>query len=360
MSVFIWDTSHFDGPISRAQMAQAKAQGIVSVTAKIAEGLSDTEGTHDDTTLAAARDAGIEFVGGYGIPRSNASVADQVAYLIRLADAGEPWWRDFPGWYWQVDLERWPYDAVSATVGVEYAKRLRDATGRWVILYASHGQYGDSLTGWDGPLWNADYTSHAAAGFAAMYPGDAWAPLHGSWRGGWATYSGQQPTFLQFTSSATIAGLTTCDASAFRGTTADLRALITGTGNRNGAAMALADDQALLVHNTAWMLQGLVRGDDPIVIPHDPSIPNSGATLANKGVAQALAGIAVDAHAAAALPTAVSMTDADRTAIVADLETALGGATARLEGKVDELLAALRGAAQAETAALTPPVTPNP
>jgi hypothetical protein len=226
--VWIWDTSHFDGTLTRDRMAQAKAEGIASVTAKIGEGLADTEGTHDDTTLAAARDVGIEFLGGYLIPRSNASVNAQVDYWLKLADRGEPWWRTYPGWYWQVDLERWPYDAVPASVGIAAAQRIRALTGRWTILYASRGQYGDQLAGWDGPLWNANYGGNPIGPFAGVYPGDT--------SSRWTKYSGQVPTFLQYGSNTTIAGLTTCDASAFRGSPADLRALISPSGSRSTPA----------------------------------------------------------------------------------------------------------------------------
>jgi hypothetical protein len=222
------DASHYDGLLSPAILAQAKREGISFFTHKIGEGLRDTEGTNDDTALAAARSAGIELLGGYLVVRSNASVDAQVSYWLSLADAGEPWWQDHPGWFWQVDLERWSYDNVPPSFGVAAARQLRERTGRWTVLYASHGQYGDALTGWDGPLWNADYVSRPAAGFTQMYPGDGWVPLHGSWQGGWASYSGKTPTFLQYTDSATIAGLTTCDANAFRGSTAELRALIIG------------------------------------------------------------------------------------------------------------------------------------
>jgi hypothetical protein len=53
----------------------------------------------------------------------------------------------------------------------------------------------------------------------------------GAWRGGWAPYGHptkpKTPTFLQYTSSATIAGLTTCDANAFRGSLDQLTSMIT-------------------------------------------------------------------------------------------------------------------------------------
>ncbi len=228
MTTFGWDASHYDGLLSTGILSRAKNEGIAFFSHKIAEGLSDTEGTYDDTALAAARAAGIEFIGGYLVPRSNASVSTQVDLWLRLADAGEPWWRQHPGWFWQIDLERWSYDAVPASVGVAAAQQIRARTGRWTVLYASHGQYGDQLRSWDGPIWNADYVSTSASGFVAMYPGDNWQPLHGFGRGGWAPYSGREPTFLQYTDRATVAGLTTCDANAYRGSIDQLRALIIG------------------------------------------------------------------------------------------------------------------------------------
>lgn len=217
MTLFGWDASHYDGRLSPSILAGARSEGIAFFTHKIGEGLLDTEGTYDDTALAAARTAGIPLIGGYLVPRSNASAADQVDHWIGLADAGEPWWRDFPGWFWQIDLERWSYDAVPAAVGIAAAQLLRAKTGKWTILYASQGQYGNQLAAWDGPMWNAHYTNSAA------YPGD-------NWSAGWGSYSGKEPTFLQYTSSATIAGLTTCDRNAFRGTLDQLLALTSGDG----------------------------------------------------------------------------------------------------------------------------------
>lgn len=223
MTLFGWDTSHFDGPLSRAVMDTARREGITFITAKIAEGLADTEGAQDDNALRNARDSGIPFIGGYLIPRTNATPAAQVARWLQLADAGEPWWRSFPGWFWQVDLELWPYDSVPPAVGIECAQRLRQVTGRQVILYASRGQYGDGLVAWDGPLWNADYRA------SPFYPGDNWVAADKGVPAGWAPYSGKVPAILQYTSSATIAGLTTCDANAFRGTAAEFAAMIGGS-----------------------------------------------------------------------------------------------------------------------------------
>lgn len=260
MTLYGWDASHFDGLLSRAILARVQTEGFTFFTHKIAEGLSDTEGGNDDTALAAARDAGIEFIGGYLIPRSNASVTTQVNTWLDIANKGEPWWRDFPGWFWQIDLERWPYDAVPAGVGIAAAQQLRERTGRLVVLYASRGQYGNQLSAWDGPLWNADYVSNQAGYASVLYPGDDWTP-------GWAPYSGQAPTILQFTSSATIAGLTTCDANAYRGTVEELRALVTGA--TKGTSMTLAPNELDLIEQSTSVLgdayaHSAKAGDDPV------------------------------------------------------------------------------------------------
>lgn len=248
MTVFGWDTSHYDGVISLAAARQAKTEGIVLATAKLGEG-GNYDDPADSTNLANFKTAGIEFLGGYYVVRTG-TISSQVNHCITLADRDEPWWRTFPGWFWQVDLERWPYDDVAASTGIVFGKQLRERTGRLVVLYASHGQYGDQLTGWDGPLWNANYATSRQAPFRDLYPGDT--------SRGWSAYSGKVPTFLQYASSATIAGLTTCDANAFRGSLDELRALVLGDtvnwndvlpGSENPSGYTAA--QILLGANTA-------------------------------------------------------------------------------------------------------------
>lgn len=270
MTIFGWDTSHYDGRLTRDHMIRAKGEGINFLHSKVGEGLTDTEGNYDDTALAGGRDAGIEFLGAYFVPRTLDSVA-QVNFWLTELHAGEPWLFDWPGRYVVIDLERWTYDNVSASKGIDCAKRLRDQLGWQAFLYASHGQYGDGLTAWDGPLINADYTSRSVGGFVSMYPGDNWQPLHSTWYGGWAAYSGKVPTMLQYTSSAVIAGLSTCDANAYRGTLADLRALITG-----GGTVGIAFDETEqnwgngkenLFGAYRGVGHGILGGEDPVSLP---------------------------------------------------------------------------------------------
>src|SRR5262249_27971909 len=97
---------------------------------------------------------------------------------------------------------------------------LASRSRRRVVVYASHGQYGDRLRGLGHPLWNANYPTSRQAGFKDLYPGDSYP--------GWTAYSGQTPPLCQYTSSATTPGRTTCDANAFRGTITQLLTLIGG------------------------------------------------------------------------------------------------------------------------------------
>lgn len=215
MTLYLWDASHYDGLISVDTFKRARAEGIVAFTHKISEGVSyvDPLGIQN---LTNARDAGFELIGGYHVVRSS-DVGGQVDNAMRSAP---PWWRDFPGWFGQIDLELWDYDKVPAATGIDFGHAWRDAMARTVVMYASRGQYGDQLTPWDGEFWNADYPSSRQAPFKDMYPGDGYK--------GWAPYSGKTPALLQYASTATIAGLTTCDANAFRGTLEQLRALLSG------------------------------------------------------------------------------------------------------------------------------------
>jgi hypothetical protein len=233
VTLFIGDFSHYDDTFTLAIAQRVRADGIVALSHKVSEGLGGLDDEADEC-FTYSRQAGFEFIGAYGIPRTGDGAA-QARVLVNRCDAIAPWWRTFPGWFWQVDLERWPYDSVSPQDGREYADELAK-TGKRVLVYASKGQYGDALRGWPYPLWNANYPSSRQAGYRALYPGDQGV--------GWGSYSGQVPAFWQYASSATIGGLTTCDISAYRGTLDQLRALLT-TGGVHPNTSTGGDDVSL-------------------------------------------------------------------------------------------------------------------
>jgi hypothetical protein len=247
--IFGWDASDFDhGRGMRARhIVAAAAEGVRFFTHKATEHAPGEVFTHKayGAKLNAARAAGIPFLGAYVVVRSGVAIATQARSAIDYVTAKTPWFATHPGFFWQVDLERWEYDAVPARLGEELAAELHRATGKPVVLYASHGQYGERLSG-SRPLWNADYRSSGAARpFKAQ-----WADVQRShtrttgkpWRGasgenfGFHRYSGRVPSILQFASDAVIGGQHTCDANVFLGTEADFARVI-GAGPPATAAV---------------------------------------------------------------------------------------------------------------------------
>lgn len=243
MTIYGWDASDFDHDrgMRPTHIRRAADQGIRFFTHKITEGTHVTH-QHAGNKLTAARDAGIPFLGAYIVVRSGPSIRAQVDHAIAQIDRQAPWWREHPGWFWQVDLERWPYDSVEPERGVQMCAEL-ERRGRWqAILYAPRWAYGHSIPGED-PLWASHYGSNNTGDFRQLYPGDD--------SSRWAAYSGRTPAILQYGSRATIGGQRTCDANAFRGTVADFARLI----NAEEDDMPLTKDDVM----TIWRTDGVIR-----------------------------------------------------------------------------------------------------
>jgi GH25 family lysozyme M1 (1,4-beta-N-acetylmuramidase) len=217
--IYGWDQSHYDGNLTTAILAKAKSEGIAFVTHKLGEGLSDVDDTAA-TALAAARSAGFQVIGGYWFIHGNDDPVAEAKRCIAVADEHESWWRTFPGWFWQTDAETSSTGLPSPAYVKKFSDELATLSGKRVIVYASHGMYGNTLSGLGHPLWNANYGSDPHGSFTSVYPGDS--------SSGWGAYSGQTPVILQYGSNATIAGITTCDANAFKGSIDQLLTLIGG------------------------------------------------------------------------------------------------------------------------------------
>jgi len=219
VTLYFWDASDFDWGRGPMNLNAAKADGITGFSHKATEGTS-VKHTHTGEALSRALNAGMEFIGAYHVVRS-VNVSAQVDYFLSYLDQVASWWRTYPGFFLQVDLELWPYDQVSAATGMAFASALVAAQPKRVITYASRGQYGNSLTGIVTPLWNAAYGNDPAVHYPDAYPGDG--------SSNWAPYSGWTPVFWQYGSQLRIGSQSTCDCSAFRGTVEDLRTLIGGS-----------------------------------------------------------------------------------------------------------------------------------
>lgn len=162
------------------------------------------------------------LLGAYWVQYPGSPTGRADAFLARL-DSQCPGWRARDAFLLQVDCEKWNGDPATMPGRTDikaFCARLVARTGGKYrpVVYAPKWAYGDTLTGLGFPLWASSYVSGSGAA-SALYPGDTSAR--------WAAYSGQTPAILQFTSSATIAGQSTCDANAFRGTLAQLKELVT-------------------------------------------------------------------------------------------------------------------------------------
>jgi hypothetical protein len=244
MAIYGIDASDYDwsrGPVDVAAMV---SDGISFLSHKATEA-TITRHVHLADALNRGRAAGLRVLGAYHVVRSSPSVSAQVSYFFAYLDSAVPWWRAWPGFILQVDLEKWQYDPVTtpeapdrfrtaaraamtegqllraAGTGASFAAELRarKPPSAYVIVYASKGQYGDSLTGIGSPLWNANYPSSRFAPYRSLYPGDGGV--------GWATYSGQTPLLWQYASSATIGSQPGCDINAYRGSLSQLLTTLT-------------------------------------------------------------------------------------------------------------------------------------
>ncbi|HEY2793145.1 MAG TPA: GH25 family lysozyme [Micromonosporaceae bacterium] len=307
-TVYGWDASHYDGTLTKAILARARSEGIQFFTHKLGEGLGNVDPTQA-TALSAARSAGITLIGGYWFIHDTDGAVASAKKCIATADAHESWWRDFPGWFWQTDAEVSSTGLPSPSYIETFSNYLANETGKRCIVYASRGMYGNRLTGVHHKLWNADYGSNPHGGFKSVYPGNS--------SRGWTAYSGQTPYLLQFSSNATIAGRTTCDANAFRGTLQELAEYIEGddmplTTSDIDKIVAAVWNKDGTTPNYPWMSDAATNTEIKAI-----SAVKDGANQAheaNVGVAALTATLAGQAKQINALVAAVTATQGDNAA----------------------------------------------
>ncbi len=165
------------------------------------------------------------LVGAYWVlyPGSPATRADR--FIARL-DSQCPGWRDGP-FILQADCEQWNGDSgtvPSVTEINHFCDRLADRMPKLnPIVYAPKWVYGSKVSSLRYPLWASSYVDGSGTP-TYLYPGDS--------SSRWGAYGGRGPSILQFTSSASIGGQSTCDANAFRGTLDELTSLLAPGWNK--------------------------------------------------------------------------------------------------------------------------------
>lgn len=215
MTIFGSDVSHYDAPDARKMFDD----GIVFQTHKAGGDSNDAELGQWWTYARGYRDR--VMLGAYWVLRPDrwaSAVADADRFIARL-DSQCSGWRDLP-FILQADCEKWGGNAATVPTVTEvnaFCDRLATrAPQLHPIAYMPDWVYGD-LSRLRYPLWSSKYVA-GSGGYRSLYPGDSSAK--------WASYGGKSPAVLQYSSSATIGGQTTCDANAFRGTLDQLKALL--------------------------------------------------------------------------------------------------------------------------------------
>lgn len=224
MTTFGQDASHYDAP-------PTARDGIDFYAHKLTDGDHFYLDVEYGAAVTAARDLGVPILGAYHVLHGRRSLANQADWLIAQADATTPWWRGWPYWVWQIDAEPFPYltaptiDEVNTFADLVCARS--DCPASAVLAYTPAWHYGQALTGLRYRYWHSSYVSGTGP-YQTLYPGDR------SIR--WA--APVDPLILQYTSGAVIAGQTTCDANAYRGTLNQLMTVL------NGGIMGLTDTEA--------------------------------------------------------------------------------------------------------------------
>lgn len=218
---FVIDISHHQD--KRLDLAQTRRDGCELCLMKAGEGSTFVDEDFA-SNLAEARAAG-QLVGAYWYQRASASAAAHVAKIRQVVPVDVPVIMDVEANSGGVALTR------------EIIRQLNAVGYRTPLLYIPRWYWqqigSPSLVGLP-PLWSSRYPDMLVGTLA-----DEWADVPASY---WNGYGGLDVALLQFTSSARIAGYQPLDASAFRGTRAELAALLNQEDD-----MLEADERAILL-----------------------------------------------------------------------------------------------------------------
>lgn len=236
MVLFGVDVSHHQG--TNPFLARARDEGIEFVFIKATEGASFVD-PRFFTNLRQARTAG-QLVAAYHYQRSGTSAQAQANMVHRVVPLDVPVIIDVEDGSGGVSLTR------------ELTDRLRALGYRVPLLYLPRWYWQQlgtpSLAGLPS-LWSSRYPDTVIGDLR-----DEWARVPSHY---WTGYGGLDVAVLQFTSSARVAGVAPLDANAFRGTRAQLAALLGYQQEEDVRQLVIARTEADPV--THWVGDGIRR-----------------------------------------------------------------------------------------------------
>jgi peptidoglycan hydrolase-like protein with peptidoglycan-binding domain/GH25 family lysozyme M1 (1,4-beta-N-acetylmuramidase) len=214
MTIFYPDISDYQAGIRLA--------GCVIVMVKATEG---TGYTNPDYTAAKARaaEAGAFFCAYHFLHAGNG--AGQASYAYSKVGSGIPLMIDCEPTY---NSNGTIASAPQISDVVNFVNEYRALGGTTHLLYLPHWY-------WQGDLGSPALTSVSDLGMLLVSSDYT---TYSDTGPGWAAYGGMTPVIWQYTSSATLNGVTNVDMNAFQGTLASFESQVTGGGGQSSGPPA--------------------------------------------------------------------------------------------------------------------------
>ncbi|MGC1212618.1 MAG: peptidoglycan-binding protein [Micromonospora sp.] len=242
MSTLYADLSHHDWDRVKGEFDWARIRSATSPVLCLRATYGDPAGYNPTTRHFAdmargAKAAGFDVIGGYHnlIAGDQASINRQVDYLRRELDGVGATWA-------MLDVERYPelvnnglYPRFSDAV--QFCDRWRVVDSRPLLVYLPRWI-------WDGHMGRPDLRTLKAPLVASNYgsnpdgsPAGVYTARGGDTGAGWNAYGNVTPLIWQYGSNVDCPGASgATDCNAFRGSLAELRALLTGNQPLEGVA----------------------------------------------------------------------------------------------------------------------------
>jgi peptidoglycan hydrolase-like protein with peptidoglycan-binding domain/GH25 family lysozyme M1 (1,4-beta-N-acetylmuramidase) len=212
MTIFYPDVSSYQTGISFA--------GCVIAMAKATESTGYTNPDYASAKVRAAG-AGAYFCAYHFLHEGNG--AGQASYAHGVVGSDVPLMIDFEPAY---NPNGTIASAPQVSDAVDFINEYRALGGKTYLLYLPHWY-------WEGNLGQASLASLIDLGML-LVSSDYTA--YSDTGPGWAPYGGMTPIIWQYTSSATLNGVTNVDMNAYMGTLADFQAQATGAAATGGTA----------------------------------------------------------------------------------------------------------------------------
>ena len=204
MTIFYPDVSDYQAGISFA--------GCVIAMVKATENDNYTNPDYAPAKVRAAQ-AGAYFCAYHFLHAGNG--AGQAAYAHRVVGGGVPLMIDFEPTY---NSDGTIASAPQVSDAVAFINQYRALGGKVYLLYLPHWY-------WAGNLGQASLAPVIDLGMLLVSSDYA---AYSDTGPGWAAYAGMTPVIWQYTSTATLNGVSNVDMNAYRNGLADFKAQVTG------------------------------------------------------------------------------------------------------------------------------------